>query len=133
MNATDSKRFVLEFFEQCSAGKVDLALEKLADDMAWIFMARASDWPFGQRHTKLEYKKRFFEEGAALFPQGLQFTVKNAIAEADHVAVEAESYGALANGKIYNNLYHYRLDLRNDKIQEIREYLDSGYTVEVFR
>jgi ketosteroid isomerase-like protein len=66
-----------------------------------------------------------------MFPEGLAFTPKNAIAEDDQVSVEAESLGTLANGKIYNNVYEYRVDLRNGKIQEIREYLDSGYTIEI--
>jgi ketosteroid isomerase-like protein len=133
MNAAESKKLVLDFLEEASSGKVDLAWEKLADDMAWIFMAKASDWPFGQRMTKAEYRQRFIVESASYFPQGLRFTIKDAIAEDDRVAVEAESYGAVSNGRIYNNLYCYRMDLRNGKIQEIREYLDSGYTVEVFR
>jgi ketosteroid isomerase-like protein len=131
MNAKDSKQFVLDFFAEASSGKTDQAWARLADDMSWKFMAKASNWPFGQVMTKWEYRKRFIENAAALFPEGLSFTVKDAIAEDDKVAVEAESLGQLASGKTYANVYEYVVELRNGKIQEIREYLDSGYTVEI--
>lgn len=131
MNAKDSKQFVLDFFAEASSGKIEQAWARLADDMTWRFMTKASNWPFGQEMTKWEYKKRFIDNAAAMFPEGLAFTPKNAIAEDDRVSVEAESLGTLANGKIYNNVYEYRVDLRDGKIQEIREYLDSGYTIEI--
>ena len=131
MNAKDSKQFVLDFFAEASSGKIEQAWARLADDMSWRFMTKASAWPFGQQMTKWDYKKQFIDNAAAMFPEGLAFKVKNAIAEDDQVSVEAESLGRLANGRTYNNVYEYRVDLRNGKIQEIREYLDSAYTIEV--
>ena len=133
MNAKDSKQFVLDFFAEASSGKTDLAWARLADDMAWIFMTKASEWPFGQKLTKGEYRKNFIDNAAALFPDGLKLTLRNAIAEDDRVSVEAESLGQLASGKTYNNIYEYRVDLRNGKIQEIREYLDTAYTIEILK
>jgi uncharacterized protein len=131
MDAKQSKQFVLDFFAEASSGKIEQAWGRLADDMSWIFMTKASNWPFGQKLTKWEYKARFIDNAAAMFPEGLSFMPKNAIAEDDRVSVEAESLGKLANGKTYNNVYEYRVDLRDGKIQEIREYLDSGYTIEI--
>jgi ketosteroid isomerase-like protein len=133
MNAKDSKQFVLDFFAEASSGKTDQAWERLAEDMSWRFMTKASTWPFAQKMTKWEYRKQFVDNAAALFPEGLSFTVKNAIAEDDRVSVEAESLGQLASGKTYNNVYEYRVDLRGGKIQEIREYLDSAYTIEILK
>jgi hypothetical protein len=50
-------------------------------------------------------------------------TPKGITAEGDRVAVEAESYGETASGKIYNNLYHFLFEVRGGKIQAVREYL----------
>jgi uncharacterized protein len=43
----------------------------------------------------------------ALMPKGLRVTPTGLTAEGDRVAVEAESYGETASGKIYSNLYHF--------------------------
>jgi ketosteroid isomerase-like protein len=58
---------------------------------------------------------------------GLKMTVKNLIAEDDKVAVELESYGELENGRIYNNQYHILMTVRDGKISEVREYLDTQH------
>ena len=47
------------------------------------------------------------------------------------MAVEAESYGETASGKIYNNLYHFLFEIRDSKIQSVREYLDTMHAQEV--
>jgi ketosteroid isomerase-like protein len=58
---------------------------------------------------------------------GLRMTVTNCIAEGDQVAVEAESYGELRNGRVYNNLYHLLLEIRGGKISTVREYYDTQH------
>ena len=63
--------------------------------------------------------------------KGLKLTPKGITAEGDRVAVEAESYGQHANGKVYNNQYHFLIEVRNDKIQAVREYLDTMHANEV--
>jgi uncharacterized protein len=53
-------------------------------------------------------------------------------AEGDRVAVETESYAELKNGRVYNNLYHFAFEVRDGKIQSVREYLDTEHTAAVF-
>jgi ketosteroid isomerase-like protein len=60
-------------------------------------------------------------------PKGLKVTPKAITAEGDRVALEAESYGELANGKVYNNQYHVLMEIRNGKIQAVREYMDTQH------
>ena len=133
MNSMDSKKIVLDFFQVLTAGKVDKAWESLADDFVWELMAKASDYPFERRYNKSNKRKLMDESANRLFPNGLQLTIKKetAIAEGGLVAVEAETYGTAFNGKIYNNLYHFRVEVKNGKIQAVREYLDSGYATEI--
>jgi len=133
MNSADSKKFVLDFFADLSAGKVDKAWESLAEDSVWDLMAKASDYPYEHRYTKSSYRELMNESGTKLFPNGLKFMVKKetAIAEGGLVAFEAETYGTAFNGKIYNNFYHFRVEVKNGKIQAVREYLDSGYATEI--
>jgi ketosteroid isomerase-like protein len=52
-------------------------------------------------------------------------------AEGDRVAVEAESRGLHVSGKLYNNLYHFLLVVREGKVHEFKEYLDTKLAHEV--
>ena len=65
------------------------------------------------------------------FPRGLRFTVTGMTAEGDRVAVEAESDGVHASGKHYHNLYHFLIRLRDGKIVESREYMDTERVTDV--
>jgi ketosteroid isomerase-like protein len=54
-------------------------------------------------------------------------TLKGAVAEGDKLALEAESYGELTNGRIYNQHYHFLIEFRDGKICAVREYLDTQH------
>jgi hypothetical protein len=66
-----------------------------------------------------------------VFPEGLHFTIHALTAEGERVAIEAESYGKHASGKIYNNKYHFLLRARGGKIVEWREYMDTMHANDV--
>jgi ketosteroid isomerase-like protein len=54
-------------------------------------------------------------------------TVKGMVAEGDRVAVEAESHGELANGRVYRQSYHFLFEFRGGRISAVREYLDTQH------
>ena len=62
---------------------------------------------------------------AERFPEGLRLTIDAVTVEGERVAVEAESYGVRADGKVYFNQYHYLIIVRDGLIIERREYLDT--------
>ena len=64
-------------------------------------------------------------------PRSLSIQVRNAIAEGDCVAVEWVARGKSAKGKSYENYYHLMFEVKNGKIQAIREYVDTLYAKEV--
>ncbi len=47
------------------------------------------------------------------------------------MAVEAESHGEHASGRLYNNHYHFLMVIRGGKVQEFKEYLDTEHAREV--
>ena len=53
------------------------------------------------------------------------------IAEDDAVAVEWVAKARSAAGNAYENYYHVRFDLKDKKIQAVREYLDTLYAKDV--
>ena len=46
------------------------------------------------------------------FPDGLQVIIRDLTVEGERVAVEAETLGTRADGKVYNNRYHYLVIVR---------------------
>ena len=124
MSAEENKHVVLSFFENFSAGKVDAALAMLADTATWWVAGNPEQFALAGTRTKAQFAELVNGIGAAM-PKGLRVTLKGLTAEGERVAVEAESYGETATGKIYNNLYHFLFEVRGGKIQAVREYLDT--------
>src|SRR5688572_24926536 len=130
MSAEKNKNVVLSFFENFSAGKVDAALAMLADTATWWVAGNPEKFVLAGTKTKAQFAELLNGIGAAM-PKGLRVTPKGLTAEGDRVAVEAESYGETATGKIYNNLYHILFEVRDGKIQAVREYLNTMHAKEV--
>jgi ketosteroid isomerase-like protein len=130
MSAEDNKKIVLSFFENFSSGKMEQALAMMADNATWSVMGKPDKFALAGTKTKAQFAELVKGIGAAM-PKGLRVTPKGVTAEGDRVALEAESYGEHANGKVYNNLYHFLIEVRGGKIQAVREYLDTIHAQEV--
>jgi uncharacterized protein len=59
-------------------------------------------------------------------------TMKAITAEADRIALEAESDADLVNGKHYHNYYHFLFVIRDGRVTEAREYLDTKNVADSF-
>jgi uncharacterized protein len=127
MNAEENKKIVLGFIENMSAGNAAAAFGALADSATWWV---AGNFALSGTKTKAE----FAELAGGLAPKidgGLKLTPKGVTAEGDRVAVEAESYAKMKNGKTYQNQYHFLFVVRDGKIHSVKEYLDTTHAAEV--
>ena len=130
MGVAENKRIVLGFVEALSSGNVEAAKAALADDATWWI---PGSLPVSGTHRG---KKAIFEDflgqAQALFqPNSVSIQVRNAIGEGDSVAVEWIARGKSAKGRNYENYYHLMFELKDGKIQAIREYVDTLYAKEV--
>ncbi|MBD0862007.1 nuclear transport factor 2 family protein [Gordonia sp. zg691] len=130
ITAQQNKALVAEFMEVFSSGDVDAILSFLAPNATW-WVGGTIDGISGTKNKE--------EFGAML--AGLSATTKTGAialkplawtAEGDRVAVETESYSEMANGRVYNNLYHFVFVVRDGKIHEVKEFLDTEHTRAVF-
>lgn len=127
MSAEENKKIVLGFIENMSAGNGPAAFGALADSATWWIAGH-----FALSGTKT--KAQFAELAGGLAPKidgGLKLTAKGVTAEGDRVAVEAESYAKMKNGKTYQNEYHFLFVVRDGKIQAVKEYLDTTHAADV--
>jgi ketosteroid isomerase-like protein len=130
MGSAENKKVVLGFVEALSSGNIEAATAALADEATWWI---PGSLPVSGTHRG---KKAIFEDflgqAQALFqPNSVSIQVRNAIAEGDCVAVEWVARGKSAKGKAYENYYHLMFEVKNGKIQAIREYVDTLYAKEV--
>ncbi len=130
MSAEDNKKIVLGFFENLSTGKADAMLAAMSDSATWTVMGKPENFALAGTKTKAQFAELLKGIGSAM-PKGMRVTPKALTAEGNRVAVEAESYGEHANGKVYNNQYHFLIEVQNGKIQAVREYLDTIHAKEV--
>jgi uncharacterized protein len=125
-----NKALVAEFMEIFSAGDVDEILAMMDDSATW--------WVGGTLEGISGTKdKKGFGEMLGGISDGvtggaIRLTPHEFTAEGDRVAVETESYAELKNGRVYNNQYHFVFEVRDGKIQSIKEYLDTEHTRAIF-
>ena len=128
MSIDRNKQIVAEFWRAVSTDRLEQAMDALADDATWWVFGRL---PLSGTYSKAEFKG-LLAQLLAVFPHGVTVTPKVMTAEADRVAVEAESHGIDVAGKIYNNFYHFQFVFRDDKIVAVREYMDTMHVDETF-
>ena len=127
MGKEENKKFAKTFLDALSRGDWQFVEDAYAED---VVIWTAGSMPFSGTHSKdgLSDVKAWL---TGAFPEGLKFTVKAMTAEGERVAIEAESYGKHISGKIYNNLYHFLMVIRDGKVSELKEYMDTMHANEV--
>ena len=123
-----NKALVRKFWQAFSESRFDDALALMAEDATW--------WVAGSTDISGTYSKAEFANLVAGVSEnaesGIQVTPTVMTAEEDRVAMEADSYGPMKNGKVYNNKYHFQHVIRDGQLLAVREYLDTEHVTDVF-
>ena len=127
MSIEVNKRIARDFIAALSRADTDWVLANYADDMV---MWTAGSLAFSGAHTKDEIRG-LMDGILGAFPDGLEFSIRTLTAEDDRVAIEAECDGVHVSGKRYRNQYHFLLRIRDGRIVEFKEYLDTQLANEV--
>jgi len=131
MSTEDNKALAIEFLNRFSERDIAGALDTMTDDATWWIAGKPDRVPAAGDHSK-DQIARLFHFMVGQLKTGLKMSVRSAIAEGDRVAVEVESYGELHNGRIYNQQYHMLMTIRDGKISEVREYLDTQHVFDIW-
>lgn len=128
MSTEENKAIALKLFENLSNMKIEAVLDALADDGRWWVLGGTY---FGQTLNREQFRKQLKALATAV-PNGLNLKISRVIAEGDDVMVEAEGGAQTAANKLYNNHYVWVLTLRDGKVLEGREYMDTLHVLETF-
>ena len=122
-----NRELVRRFFAALNAGDTAALVDAYADD--------GEVWTSGRTLISGTFPKERVRESAGgifeAFPHGIEFTIHAMTAEGERVAVEAESRGVHASGRLYNNLYHFLFRFRDGKLVNLREYMDTELVTDV--
>jgi ketosteroid isomerase-like protein len=126
----DNKKLITEFMEVFTGGDIEQILSFLSDSATW-WVAGTMEGISGTK-SKADFRAMLTEISQTTSTGAIRLTPKAFTAEGDRVAVETESYAEMANGRVYNNQYHFVFEVRDGKIQSVREYLDTEHAVAIF-
>ena len=121
-----NRKVAEELFARLGAGDIAGALATMTDDATWLIPGKRELNPVAGSYDKRRLEK-LFKAMLGQLKSGLKMTVKGMIAEGDKLSLEAESYGELQNGRVYNQHYHFLLEFRDGRICAVREYLDTQH------
>lgn len=135
MNTNDetkerNKQVVRHFFNVFSTGDVPSILDCLDDDCVWWISGDLSG--ISGSHDKKAMGQLLagvvdvYKQGALPITP-LEWTIEN-----NRVAVEAESYAELKNGRVFNNSYHFLFELDGNRITRVKEYSDTLHMYQTF-
>ena len=122
----NNKKLVEDFFRILSSGSQDYLDFYTEESIIWT----AGENAIGGSRSKSEvvgFAKSILDS----FPDGISFNVVNLIAENDCVAAEVEGTAVHVSGKPYNNKYHFLLKIKDNKILELKEYMDTQLAAKV--
>jgi hypothetical protein len=123
----DNKALARRMIDALSAADVDFIREHYSDDFRiWV----GGSLPFSGEGDKAAAVAGM-PAVLSLFPEGLAFRIVAMTAEGDRVAIEATGEGRTATGRDYRQAYHFLMRVRDGKIVEWKEYMDTDHARKV--
>jgi ketosteroid isomerase-like protein len=122
--SADARSVLQSYLDALLEGNLDKIADSFADDATWSLHG---DLPLsGVRRGRQEIVD-FLTSGSSLYAPGTQqFTFRDIVAEGDTAVLEWGVTGtASTSGKSYDNEYCGVFVIRDGRIAEVREYLDS--------
>lgn len=130
MNSESNKQVVLAAYAALNTGDLAGYYGRMSDDIEITYFGshRFSRTYRGKDDIRQNFAPPLRERLEGL----IRLHVQNVTAEGDRVVVEAHGEARTKDGRDYNNCYCIVLELRDEKIVRIREYMDTDLTKRIF-
>lgn len=131
MSTTDNKALIKHYFEVMSGVDTGMQLgDFFTEDIVWHIPQSSEIAPNPRKGRAavmelLGMGVGFYEEGS------LQVNLQRLVAEDDRVVAQFSMSAKLASGPAYNNDYIFLFSLRDGKISEVWEALDTLYMAQL--
>jgi len=131
MSAVENKKMMQVIFSELSKGNDEPFLEAMAEEMQWHWMGTG---PWSKTFNgKSSVINELWSAAKATITQPSKVVPQRFIADGDYVVVESIGYNTTTDGKQYNNKYCWVPLIKNGKIYELNEYMDTELVTQAFQ
>jgi len=121
---------VRDLFKKLETGDGGEFFTHVAEDVDWT--VQGTHPLAGHYHSKADFVAHTFEKIGKVLPHGAQLHVEHALVSGDWAIVEMHSLATAKNGLRFDNRYCWVCRFAEDKIVEVRAYLDSALVARLF-
>jgi len=122
-----NEQLVRTFFETLSTGDLERLRLLLHEQATWTVVATGIPGA-GEKKGRAAIIDQFLGPARGTFVDGdPKIHIDRLISKGPVVAVEARGLGHFKNGKEYRNHYAFFIEVKDDKVFSLREYMDSYY------
>ena len=122
-----NEQLVREFFATLSSGDLEALRGLIHPEGSWEVMATTVPGA-GRTDGRDAMIDEFLAPVRGLFAAGdPKIEVKRTFSAGNMVCAETEAVGELANGNHYHNRYAWVIEIRDDTVCHLREYMDTAY------
>jgi ketosteroid isomerase-like protein len=127
-----NEQFVLDFFATLSTGDLEKVRAALHPEATWT--PQVKDVPGAGVHRGRDtIVDEFLAPVRGLFKPGdPKVHVDTICSKGATVMCETRGQGTLSDGRPYNNLYAWAIEIKDGKVYALREYMDSHYVMSLF-
>jgi len=125
--SNENEQVYLKFFETLSSGDLEKIRATFHDDAVWQVQPKGILGE-GSHRGKKAIVDDFLAPVRGMFKPGDPKVTINTLASNGALVIgECESRGTFADGRPYENLYVFALEIKDGKVWRLREYMDSFY------
>ena len=122
MNLTSAR--VRQIFAHLEAGSGDRFFDHVADNVDWTV---EGTHPLAGRYlSKTDFYANTFARLNKILPGGTQLRVQTVLIDGNWAVVELRSHATATNGMRFDNRYCWLVRFEDERIVEVRAYLDSA-------
>lgn len=129
MSTAENKQLLQHIFAELAVGNSRPFLDAMADDFCWIITG-STPWSRAYRGVKA-VRAELLRPLTSHFAETYTNTAQRFIAEDDTVVVECKGKVLLKSGQRYDNTYCWVCTVRDGKLIELVEYLDTALLMRV--
>jgi hypothetical protein len=127
----DNERIFLKFFETLSSGDLKKVRDLFHDDAVWQVQVKGIAGE-GSHHGKKGIVDEFLAPVRGMFKPGEpKINVTSIASKGSLVIGESTGRGTFVDGRPYDNLYVWAIEIKDGKVYRLREYMDSFYVAKL--
>lgn len=129
MGSIENKKLVQQIFVDSETGTGSTLLDNFAEDVRWVITGQ---WAWSQTFEGRDaVLNNLLGKVGNMLTRRMRTVASNFVAEGDYVVVEAKGDNLTTTGLRYDNDYCLIFKIKDGKIKEIKEYLDSALVEKV--